>query len=841
MSHCMGKQRKLFIVSALINQMRSIMEFNDYTKILVTALLVTGMLVSFVGVSTATNHTVSLEDGDNFWTGQELEYTDTTNDLTQSDMEVLEVDDDGNREFVTEVGADDEDTLTIDSEGYLTGSYVLVVDGNSQQNEVEFDLRVQELDITAEDSQVVNDGSEDSTTSFNVDSNRVGFQMNVTTDGLDANELQGIFGGGTTVDDDTLQVGEDQLDSVDFEDVDTSEYLFEFEVVDANSNSTSIVTVSEPGDAQGVFTQSTFSANEGDTGEITLDLEETDEARVTFGDEEEIGYELVFNVTDGDDDGEVTVEFDSYLAGQSSNVVSSEDDDVTFVEQTGFDSDQRLVPERYELSVEVEENGVFRQTDLSFFDLNERSTDGATSYGVPAANQITQYEDIENLTEADVVAEGDSLVVEFDVNGVFGAFNQEGVTAADDLSEGSSLDNNRGIYVEVFETNPGPNSQEETVGLDDAELYYNESEEQVFVVYEVDVDNTDYELDKSYTAELVVTEDSDYVEDEDEEEVVNTTYEIAEEDTSFVGLNDEDELEFEESDQVQVTANTNLAEGTEDEFVVTLTDADDPAVDEYEVTVEDGQLTTMVNTSGLEPGDQFTVDLRNADVDETTANVIEATPEYELSVEVVDEDGNLVETAAVTVDEETQNGSQVNYTLTNGEYVVAVQAEGFQTVSETVTIEDEPESTTVTLTPTEEQTEEYQLTVDAVDQNGTAVENAEITVDGETESGSQANFTVVEGNYDVTVTADGFEDENLNVTVEEDSTATATLTATDQQDEQGQDDEGQDNEDNQDNNNTDTDGEDENEDGGPDVVLIGGVVIVLAALGGLAVYATRSN
>lgn len=813
------------------------MEDNDYTKILVTVLLVAGMLVSFVGVSAATNHTVTLEDGDNYWTGQELEYTDTTNDLTQSDMEILEIDDDGNREFVTEVDADGQDTLTIDSEGYPTGSYVLVVDGNSQQNEVEFDVRVQDLDITAEDNQVVNDGSEDSTTSFNVDSNRVDFQMNVTSDGLESSELQDIFGGGTTVNDDVLEVGEDQLDSVDFEDVESSEYLFEFEVVDANANTTSIVTVSEPGDPQGAFTESSFSANEGDAGEITVELEETDEARIILGDEEEIGYELEFNVTDDDEDGDVTVEFDSYLAGQSSDVVSTEDDAVTFVDQTSFDSDQRLVPERYELSVEVEEAGVFRQTDLSFFDLNERSSEDSTSYSVPSEDQITEYEDLENITEDNVVAEGDSLVVGFEVTGVFGAFDQEGVSTGDDLAEGSSLDNNRGIYVEILQDDPGPNSQPDEVGLDDADLYYNESDGQVFLVYEVDENNTDYELGNDYTAEFVVTDNSDYVE-EDEEETVNTTYEVAQEETSFVGLNDEEELEFVESDQVEITAETNLADGTEDEFVVTLTDSDDPTVDEYEAEVEDGRLSANVNISELEAGDEFNVDLRTGDVDETTAVVLEQMTEYQLSVDVVDDNGNTVENAEVTVDEETQNGSAVSYNLTNGDYVVAVQADGFQTTSEQVTIEDGPESTTVTLIETNE-TEEYVLTVEVVDENGTDVEDAEVTVDGQTENGSQANFTLAEGDYNVSVTADGFEDQNLGVTVEEDGTTTATLTPTEDDDQDQNNNEDQDNNEDQNNNQTD-DGDDETDDG-LDLTLIGGLVVVLAALGGLALYVARSN
>lgn len=788
------------------------MKNQNYSVILITMLLVVGMSVGLVGVVSATNHSTELVEGDNYWTGQELVYSDTTNDLTQSDIEIEELVD-GEREFVTELSADGSDSLTINSEGYTTGTYVLVVDGDSSNEEVEFDLRVQNLNVTPEESQLVNGNGEDSTTSLNIESNRVDFEMNVTSDSLNGDELQTVFDGGTVSadNDSVLRVSESDLESVNFSSVESSEYVFEFDVVDANANSSSTVTVSEPGDAQADFNMSSFSADAGDSSKVSVNLEETDSATVTLGDQEELGYELVVDVTDSDEDGDVTFEFDSYQAGQSDDVVSSEDDEVTVVDQTNFDADQRLVPSRYELSVEVDEGGETRQTDISFFNLNERTLNGVTSYGIPSSDVVSEYDDLDNVTKADVVAEGDYVALGFEVSGVFGAFDESGVSVANDLAEDGALSNNHGIYVEVVEADPGLNAQPDNVNLNDADLYYNETESQIFLVYNVDTENTDFEFDTEYEAELRITDSNDYL-DEDEEEVINSTYTVAEEESSFADLNQEDRLEVVNSDEFDITTETNLAEGTEDEFVVTIPDADDPTVDTYNTTVENGTMTATVDISSLDVGDEFTVDMRTADVSETTAVVIEEA-ESELSVNVVDEDGNPVENAEVTVNNETLSGQAGTFVLETGDYNVEAQAEGYESLNQTVTVEDD-KMISISLAE-EEQTETYNLTVDVVDDTGNNVEGAEVTVGNQTQTGGTTTFELASGDYDVSVTSDGYEDNSIQVTVDEDSTTTAKLTS---------------------------DSSSDSEDGiNNNVIIFGGVGAIVLVIGGVLVYTRKEE
>lgn len=806
-------------------------------------LLVIGMTVSFAGVASATSY-ADLEEGNNYWTGQDLNYTNSTIDLTSADIELLNVTgDDDDRTFVTEVGADDQNNLTIDTEDRRTDEYVLVVEGSSDTDEVNFDLRNQDLDITPEESQLVNGNGEDSETEFNVDSNRVGFNMNVTSDNLNGDELKTVFDGGTvnSDDDDVLNVSTDELETVNFSTVDSDEYNLEFEVVDADANSTATVTVSEPGDAQANFNQSVYSAAAGDSERITIDLDETDTANVTIGNFDDVGYELVFDIEDDDDDDEVTFEFDSYQAGRSGDVVTSEEDDITVNSQTNFDSDQRLVPLRYELSVDVNEGGEMRQTDIAFFDLDEQSLTSVNVYGVPSADVISEYEDLDDLTESDLIAEGDTVAIEFNVNGVFGPFDEAGVSSADDLSESSTLSSNHGVYVEIVETESSPNAQASDVGLGDAELYTNESEERFYLVYDVDTENTDFELDKNYEAELRVTEeDSDYIDEDDddkpdEDRVVNSTFETSEEETSFLGLNSDDEIEVPNSDEVEIVAETNLAEGSEDTFVVTIPDEDNPTVDDYDTTVEDGEMRATVDISALDNGDNFTVDIRSADVDETTAVVVGETSS-ELTVDVVDTSGEEVNDAEITVDGETIVGSTGVFDLTNGEYDIEVEGEGYQNITETVSVNGPTEN--VELLLLEEGQTLYDLTVDVVDKDGNAVGNAEVTVDGETKTGSSVSFEVLEGDYDASVTADGYGDQITGVNVDSDTTETITLTS--EGDDQNGDDNENNNTDNGDNNNTDNGDEQNGDDGSNNLIIIGGAGAVLLAIGGVVVYFRRT-
>jgi hypothetical protein len=148
-------------------------------------------------------------------------------------------------------------------------------------------------------------------------------------------------------------------------------------------------------------------------------------------------------------------------------------------------------------------------------------------------------------------------------------------------------------------------------------------------------------------------------------------------------------------------------------------------------------------------------------------------------VSAVDQDGNAIEGATVSVDGQSAqtdaNGIATFADLEVGTYDVTVEAEGESaTASATV----EADSTTTTEVSVELPPETGSLEVSAVDQDGNAIEGATVSVDGQsvqTDASGVATFAdLVVGTYDVTVEAEG-KSESASATVEADSTASTEV------------------------------------------------------------------
>jgi len=187
-------------------------------------------------------------------------------------------------------------------------------------------VNTQTLDVDFDDSNV-----DDETTDaeYEVDSNRGSFDLNVTANGdLDATELQDLFSDNGTTNGFAaadIQTDEDEdritIEGVtkgtyeaNFTDVDTGEYTLDFEVTDTEASSSASVNVSEAGEGDVAFENDVPQDQIGDVTNVTVQMENTDDATVTIGSEDQ-NYWVVAQVTDDDDDGEVTVGFNSYLAG----------------------------------------------------------------------------------------------------------------------------------------------------------------------------------------------------------------------------------------------------------------------------------------------------------------------------------------------------------------------------------------------------------------------------------------------------------------------------------------------------------------------------------------------
>jgi|GEM_PF-2455817 copper(I)-binding protein len=84
------------------------------------------------------------------------------------------------------------------------------------------------------------------------------------------------------------------------------------------------------------FGQNVYTADRGDTVDITVEFDNTNTSTVQIGDPDNSGYHVTAQVEDRDDDGEAVVTFDSETAGSDQQVLSAAGDDaVTNVTQGG--------------------------------------------------------------------------------------------------------------------------------------------------------------------------------------------------------------------------------------------------------------------------------------------------------------------------------------------------------------------------------------------------------------------------------------------------------------------------------------------------------------------------
>ncbi|THE65533.1 PGF-CTERM sorting domain-containing protein [Salinadaptatus halalkaliphilus] len=276
--------------------------------------------------------------------------------------------------FVSELNPENGD-IEIETADLEDGNYFLEgpgIDTSTVATSDTFEVVTQDLTVELED-EAVTDGGQDAFTDLDIDSNRGTYSLNVSADGdLDDEELFGIFSDDgeydeiTTQDADELDVGatygefnagvydedEDDADetivlvdlddrehALNFTDIDDGEYDLEFEVVDSDAaDSVSVEVGAEDLDAE--FDQSVYTQSAGDVVEFTIDLEDTDDAYVQFGDED-AGYVDILYVEDDSDSGDVTVQVNTRTAGApntaTEDVFHSEDDIVQSLVHDGGD------------------------------------------------------------------------------------------------------------------------------------------------------------------------------------------------------------------------------------------------------------------------------------------------------------------------------------------------------------------------------------------------------------------------------------------------------------------------------------------------------------------------
>jgi len=605
--------------------------------------------------------------------------------------------DEGSR-LVEQLSTDNTGTVTFDTADLESGDYYLVGASSATAKGTTFEVAIQSLSTEFDEDSVQSDEEAE----FDIDSNRGTYSLNVSANGdLDDEELEALFDDDfdvTIPDDDdeeivTLNDVNDDTFVANFsnvEDLDTGEYEFTFESVDTSAEDTASIEVTEAGEGELSLAEGSTSVAQGDIAEITVELDETDAGSVVIGNFDDDNYQANISVEDGNDDGEVTVLFNTYTAGQDGGTVveaeAADDDDEANLDGEQGDLSELLDTGDYDISVSPTTLGddgdatdaLNDESDIGSLLIEERSTGDMVLWRTTddVRDDVVEVQNDENasaavgaivggveggvVTETDTLALGsnddsDVLVHQITASGLEGALGND-VDAASlhdlliDDAEGDGDDDSNSLALTLTEQDPGANAEANEINLADldngeftsaVDVVYDEENDDYYVFLDADELNSAIDANENsnfddvetigdgdeYTVEFTVqnakltgvAEDSDYSDDdyEDAFESANATFDAVEADGSF-DLNDDDEVEVENTEDANISGTMNVAPGTEISLRVRSEDAEANFIKNAEeiVVQQDGTFSASFDFSEESVNDTFTVTTRNTPLEE---------------------------------------------------------------------------------------------------------------------------------------------------------------------------------------------------------------------------------
>jgi len=501
------------------------------------------------------------EDGDRLYQGQivALNTTGTFDSEEEIDLFTTARNSDGDRvldDFISieevEQAASGDYYVLLDTEELDTGTYAVSqgsegdrISGGTAVDAVRFTITEQAITAEFEDDTAATSGG-NSEVDFEVSSRqRNTYAINVSADGFDADDLVGIFNhsgaigpnlgpsdtdgdnsllnrsavannagssGYVIIDDDedvlTILDGEQDF-TLDFDDVDADEYEFVVEVLDSTAAASDTIEVRDTGDEDASFTQGNFEVTQGDIAEITVEYDNgPDDGLIVIGDIDDDGYQLNVTLDDLGDDDEVTLYFNTYLAGLDGADIEK----VITLSEASSDAGASInytAPATEEhsdvnLGGDILDTGSYElaavpDASIDFNDATDEATDIATLFiedrtgssmnlwtaSAENAEDIEDLDDINDavenglLTETDTVASQDYLVHEIGAVGLSGligqneAYDHDEVDVTDAFLESIVQDRPRDLAdntttnfsVMLEQTNPTSNREAKRLNL----------------------------------------------------------------------------------------------------------------------------------------------------------------------------------------------------------------------------------------------------------------------------------------------------------------------------------------------------------------------------------------
>ncbi|MFC4552016.1 MULTISPECIES: BGTF surface domain-containing protein [Halorussus] len=609
--------------------------------------------IAFAGSAAAAN----LDDGERYWQGQtvtadQLKFDsdgDGTDDSTVSGdtkLEVMKVVDEGSNTLAKELYSDEDGGLTLETTN-LEGSYVLQRASDDAEIAT-FSVASQDLSASFDPDTVDNKFSTKS--DLKLDSKRAGYDVTVSADGLSKSELSSIFGPSdedpntdgyqlTGITSDTI--------STNFVDVNAGNYTIELEVVDTGATAEATINVTKGGSATASFEDSDVVAQErGDVANFTVDLDNAKQSTVTIG-SSEVNWVTNFTVHDDNDDGNVTIDFNTYKTG-SNTWTSSPANDLETVQKfitveegdsislSSVDDDSNgnnanndqgvhygsdleagttnnpIADGDYELTV----GAAGEETDVNQLVLSKGSVDGAQSWTYPetATNIDGLNTLLDNVAQDNSVAMDDLAVVQIDASGLYGHLDKNN---AKDLLDKAAGNNQDYYSLNFTQTNAGANADGNKFNgaNNDVETYFDAQNNTFFAVVDTTGDTAGIQAGDEYNATFTLHKGSPLTK---KAQSATTEFTVEQRTLEFTGLNESDVLEI-GAGNATIKGDTSMAAGSEfsvkvksDSFVRTST-----------ATVnENGTFTADFDFSNVNVGTNVEVSASNGDASDTVEGVI---------------------------------------------------------------------------------------------------------------------------------------------------------------------------------------------------------------------------
>jgi surface glycoprotein (TIGR04207 family)/PGF-CTERM protein len=490
---------------------------------------------------------------------------------------------------------------------------------------------------------------------------------------------------------------------------------YTIEVVDLRtdiSDETETISVSEvTGDAE--FAQGVFSEQRGDVARVTVNMENRDEATLNIGGDD-VGYLATLDLVDDDDDGEVTVLFNTYAPSKASSFeVNDDDDEVDVVSVSGVT--RPLAAAAYTMN--VTEGGVTgEELDRASLNLRERSTDDLRTWTSPRGSlgdledgaAIAEYAAAGNLTQDSTIANNDVVVLQLRASGLEGAINDtiastsasNGAEAFDELETAGVL--NFTLYQST--DSKAPNADQVTFELSDIPagdraVVVDRKNNTVYMAInsdEVVNQSENLEIDDVVVANMTLN-DRDLAGDNalvprNDRQTATAQFRVVDDELEF-DTNEDDLVLVRAAPGQQITGTSTVAPGTEITVSASATGASAFLIDNDTEIQPDGTFAATLDFDNITAGQNFTVDVtQDFDNDPEADGRVQAAATASVTFNDQSTSGEEVRVASATLseggfvtihDSTLQDGDAFGSVRGTSEYLEAGSSSGI-----TVTLDD---------------------------------------------------------------------------------------------------------------------------------------------------------